>query len=230
MNYIKEIFLGKPIDYMHAQFIRYSKGTFQGPTLVIKNGSSIKADGSIHYANILGEIIVKNSPQEFNASGTINAKREIKIPMDVKKKTKKSDLHTVEVKETIHSDGLQMIYSDYKDANILLELNGNSGKWKLKCKKKLPKPGGGLDEKFCSAVMEPKAIDSIMDEILFDIKDKNFKEAEIRHELTIEELVGSPELKKDAARFRTEAKRKGKIKRTVTVDGRKTETTTDFIA
>ena len=230
MHYIKEIFLGKPVDYMHNQFTRYGRGVFEGPRLTVKNGPVIKAEGSIHYVNILGELIVQNSSQEFKVDGTINAKREIKVPLNTGKKNNKGDLHSVEVKDDIHSDGLKMIYNDYKDGNILMSLKQASGKWKLACKKKLPKPGGKLDEKFCSALFETKALEDFIGEIMFDIKDKNFKEAEIKHEITIEELVGTPELKKDAAKFRLEAKRKGKIKRTVTVDGKKTETTKEFLA
>lgn len=227
MHYIKEIFLGKPVDYMHAQYTRYGRGTFDGPTLTIKNGPTIKAEGSIHYANILGGIIADNSRQDIDASGIIYAKREIKIPVETSGKKTKGGLRSVDVNSSLPADALKMIYGDYPDAFILLELN--AGGWKLKCKKKPPKPGGGLDEKFCSAIMETSALDRVMDEILFDVKDKNFKEATLKHQITIDELVGSEELKKDPAKFRLEAKRKGKIKRTVTIDGKTTETTKEFI-
>lgn len=230
MNYIKEIFLGKPVDYIHGTFTRYGRGTFEGPAIKIKNGAVIKAEGSIHYANILGQLIVENTEQEFNVSGLIHARREIKVPLKTGKKTSKGELHVTEVNDKIHSDGLKMVYNDYKDAYILLELNPTSGNWKLKCKKKPPKPGGKLDEKFCNATLEANALQNLMDEILFDIKDKNFKEAEIKNTMVIDELVGTPELKKDSARFRLEAKRKGKIRRTLTIDGKKTETTHDFTA
>jgi hypothetical protein len=230
MHYIKEIFLGKSVDYIHSQFTRYGKGTFDGPALVVKNGSNIKAEGSIHYANILGEIIAAGANQNLNVSGIIYAKREIKIPLDVKKKTVKGDLHTAEVGETIHSDALKMIYDDYKDAYILLDLSASSGNWKLKSKKKPPKPGGKLDEKFCSATLEQKTLSNIMEEILFDAENAVFKQAELKHKITIDELVGTPELKKDPARFRTEAQRKGTIKRTLTIDGKTTETTHGFLA
>ena len=230
MHYVREIFLGKPVDYIHSQFTRYGRGAFAGPALVVKNGSTIKAEGSIHYVNILGEIIAAGANQDLNVSGSIFAKREIKIPLDVKKKTAKGDLHTAEVGETIHSDALKMVYDDYKDAYILLELSASSGSWKLKCKKKPPKPGGGLDEKFCSATLEQRALSTIMDEILFDAENAVFKQAELKHQITVDELVGTPELKKDPARFRTEAQRKGTIKRTLTIDGKTTETTHDFLA
>jgi len=230
MHYIKEIFLGKPVDYIHNQLTKYGRGVFQGPEITVKNGPVLKADGSIHYSNILGEIIIESSPQEYNVTGAICAKREIKVPLKTGKKTAKAGLHTIEVKDVIHSDGLKMVYNDYKDAYILLSLTPNSGKWKLTCKKKLPKPGGGVDNRFCNAILESNGLAKIMEEILFDVKDKNFKEATIKHTIMIEELVGSPELKKDPARFRLEAKRKGKIKRTITIDGKTTETIKEFIA
>lgn len=227
MHYIKEIFLGKPVDYIHSQYTRYGKGTFDGPALTLKKGSTLKAEGSIHYVNILGSIIAETGPQEFEVDGVITAKRELKVPIEARKKPSKGRVHTVEIKGSAPADALKMIYGDYPDAYILLELN--AGSWKLKCKKKPPRPGGGLDIKFCSAIMETSALDRVMDEVLFDVKDKNFKEAVIKHKITIDELVGSEELKKDSARFRLEAKRKGKIKRTVTIDGKTTETTHDFI-
>jgi len=226
MNYIKEIFLGKPVDYMHGMFARYGRGTFEGPLLTVKNGPSIKAEGSVHYANILGQVIAESTQQEFSVSGAIHAKREIKVPLKTGKETKKGDIHSVEVKDNMHSDGLKMVYGDYRDAYVLLELS--AGKWRLKCKKKPPKPGGSLDAKFCSATLDKTALDEVMEEILFDVRDRNFREAEIRHEIVIEELVGPPELKKDPAKFRTQAKRRGRISRRVTVDGRKTETTQEF--
>jgi len=229
MHYIKEIFLGKPVDYIHGQFTRYGKGMFEGPALVVKKGSTIKVEGSIHYANVLGELIAAAADQNLNVSGSIYAKRDIKIPLEIKNKKAKGDLHTAEVRETIHSDALKMVYNDYKDAYILLELSADSGGWKLKCKKKPPKPGGGLDEKFCSATLEAKALPAVMEEILFDLKDASFKQAEVKHEIIIDEIVGTPELKKDPARFRLEAKRKGTIRRTLTIDGKTTASIHAFL-
>ena len=228
MHYIKEIFLGKPVDYMHNMFTRYSRGTFDGAALTIKNGPTIKAVGSVHYTNILGELIANNCQQELKVSGVVHAKREIKIPLEVKKQSKKKGVHIAEVNTNIHSDGLKMVYGDYKEAYILLNLNASEGKWKLKCKKKPPRPGGKLDTRFCSAVLEQNALDNLMEEILFDHKDKNFKTVELKHQFIIEELVADQELKKDAARYRLEAKRKGKIKRTLTTDGKTTETEHEF--
>ncbi|MBM3309346.1 MAG: hypothetical protein FJY77_03745 [Candidatus Altiarchaeales archaeon] len=230
MHYIKEVFLRKPIDHMHGMFTRYGRGAFEGPTLTVNNGPVIKVDGSIHYANILGEVIVESSLQEYSVSGAIHAKRDIKVPLKAGRQAVKAGLHSVEVEDTIHSDGLKMVYNDFKDAYILLSLTASSGKWKLSCKKKPPKPGGKVDEKFFNATLEPSGLAKLMEEILFDVKDKNFKQIEIKHEIIIDELVGTPELKKDAAKFRLEAKRKGKIKRILTVDGKTTETIKEFSA
>lgn len=106
--------------------------------------------------------------------------------------------------------------------------SAKSGKNSITVKKSLPQKGS-LVEKFISAKFDKKFYRDIKEDFLFDWGG-DFKQAEIHHAYLIEELSVAPELlKRDAARARLEAKRKGKIIRKKIVDGHETMTEIEML-
>jgi len=224
MHYVKEFFSGEVPEWVHERFIRYGRGSFAGPKITVKSGKNIRVSASIDYANILGELIAKNAGDEVSASGMVFAKRDIEPTLKdfftVGKSKSSKGLRSCEVTGEVSGDELAGLCSMLPDTFILLDLK--SGKQKLKFKKKkLPKPGSKLKDSFCVATLAAGALDELRDELLFGVEG-DFEEAVVSHELVIEELV-KPDGVTDSARLRVESKRKGRIKRTLTVDGKTTE-------
>ena len=225
MHVIKEIFSNSVSDWVHQIFVRYGKGTFEGPVLNIKRGKDIKAKGSVDYCNILGKIISSGINADIEISGKIIAKKDFSSDingiLELKNVSKKRGLFNAEVEGILPSDKLKKLYDKIPDAYLLIDISAE--KCKLKSKKSVPKPGSKIDSDFCSAAFDMSALDDIMNELLFDLKNKDFTEVNVSHTYMINELVAPEEVKKDPTRFRIEAKRKGTIKRILEVDGQKTE-------
>lgn len=231
MHFIKGIFSDSVSDWAHQIFVRYGKGTFDGPALNLKKGKDIKVKGSADYCNVLGEIISNNVNADVEVNGKIIAKRDfssdIKGIIDLKKTSKKKGLFSTEINDRLPSENLKKLYEKIPDAYILIDISANSQK--LKSKKSIPKPGSKIDSEFCSANFDISALGDIMNELLFDLKNKEFSEVNVAHTYIINELVALEEVKKDPARFRVEAKRKGTIKRILEVDGQKTESAHELL-
>ena len=158
MHYIEELIAGGgDKEHIHRRFIRYGRGEFSGAAICIKkDGANLKIAASEDYVNCLGEIIAKDSKETFSVSGSIISREDVSSQikaagLDVKKSAKKKGFYATQVAGTLSGGALSSLYSGLESAHMLLELK--SQKASLKCKKNLPKPSGGVDEKFCSATM-----------------------------------------------------------------------------
>ncbi|MFH1788765.1 MAG: hypothetical protein ABH834_05255, partial [Candidatus Altiarchaeota archaeon] len=108
-----------------------------------------------------------------------------------------------------------------------LLFDADSGKGKVRSKKKPPKPGSRVDDNFATADFDSRVAGFLRDEFLFDVSGE-FKDVSVSHRYVIEGIV-PPDGVSDPARIRVEAKRKGRVDRTVTVDGRETKTSADLL-
>lgn len=233
MHFIAEILKGDGVsDYVHQRFTRYGRGSFDGPVIVLKKAkNAIKVNSTEDYVNVLGETITRNiEADSIGVKGKIICKRDIKSILDEsnigvsKISHKKAGLYTYEVDCETSRDKLAIIYSKIPDAHVLIDLTLEKP-WKLKCKKAPPKPGSGADENFCSAALGISALEDVMKEILFDLDSgKDFDEVRVEHTYNIEKLMIPEECRKDPAKARIQAKRRGVIKRIVVVDGVTKET------
>ena len=226
MNFIRNLFEGNSEqDWIHNKFVKYSKGEFPGPYISIKKaGAFLKINSSADYVNILGMLLAGTFSGSLKVDGSIISREKIEtyletIGLDIVKARKKKGTFIYNVKGEADSKAIAELYSRLLDGVLLLNLSGD--KVNLKVKKKLPKPGSKQNEKFCTGKLEQKG--RIMDEICFDVNIENFKEIEISHVYIIDEMV-MPEDCKDFSLARTLAKRKGSVRRSVTVDGSVHET------
>jgi len=231
MDFIRRFFVGTPEEWVHGRFTRYGRGVYDGPMLDVKVGKVIKVRGSEEYCNTLGFVIAISCSGLFNVTGSITGKSDFRgllagLGVEFKDKSKKG-VFNVEVSGELSSDTLSKIYSQVGDAAILLSLKSTADKdFSLKCKKKLPKPGGKKDSDFVSASLGLAAMKSLRGEVLFDVSGE-FSEAAVTHKYTITDII-PPAGVKDPARIRVEAKRKGFVERKVIVDGKETVTRKDF--
>ncbi|MAG47786.1 hypothetical protein CL617_04225 [archaeon] len=197
MNFIEKIFKNQVDEDIHKQFTRFSKGTFEDRALtrIKKTKNKITVKVSYDLSKFLVEVF----------SDLIT---ESEISGKLVKKGKKS-----EINEKVNSEQLKTLLEE----NDYCLIDTSTEKYKLKCKKAVPKPGKALDTKFCSATLP-------MDkskEFLFDT-DEDFKDAEITHTFIIEEIVVPKEYENNPEEARLNAKRKGKLIRKIILDDKET--------
>lgn len=228
MNFLKQLFIGKADGSIHYKFVRYGKGEYERLLFEITAGkNNFRVKSSFDFANDFAGIISENLKDTANVSGKIIAPYDFKADIDAicepAAYSKRGKLYTAELSADLSPDQLKRLYAKF--SNYFLLLNIKSNDFSLKVGKSLPKPGGAIKPNFCSASLPL----SLLDELAWDVKEK-FQKMEIRHMLNITDIIVHPELKNDPARARIEGKRKGKIIRTLVIDGKQITKETDFIA
>lgn len=226
MNIVKQLFEGvKDKELIHHKFIRFGKGEFERFIITIKKGKNLKIKASYDWSNDLFEMIAENIKEEAELSGKIIAFRDFEkeVPCEVSSFSKRGKAYTAELKTTVSPDVIKKIYEQFKTDFLLLNIN--SEKYQLKCGKSLPKPGKDLKDNFCSATLPAE----LLKEISFGI-DSDFKEAKIKHMLSITDIEIPDECKNDPVQARLNAVRNGTIKRVMEVDGKVTEKEIKFSA
>ena len=221
MNFIKQLFNNQADEQIHGQFVRYGLGRYEPrAAVIINNSSTMKVYTSFEYATFLVSFFAENLKGEINVKGQIYSKE--KLPDSVKKK----QLFMIELDETLSPEELQKRIEERKhDSYILLSIQPY-----LNIKNKLPNSRGKLDEKFCAVTIKEESLKKrILEELAFDIK-KPFKKAEIRHSFIIDGIEIPQEYANDPLQVRIHSKRRGKIERTINVDGKETKNTTQFLA
>ncbi len=209
---------------VHTRFTRFSVGEFEREAILFaKSKKNLKLQTGYEYANdlaiiaadILGDsakisgeavlVAAKADPtKDINSAGfKIKANRG-------KKYTLTFDLTAKQIKEAIP------ILGTY--AFLFSKFNCDS-KVKLKMKATPPKPGS-VKEKFCTLQVDPDLASTILDAFLFDCKERDFKKASINHTFLIEDVVIPKKYQDDYALARLHAKKKGKIKRVIEIDGK----------
>jgi len=232
MDLVGQLFSGNPGGWVHGKFIRYGRGAFDGPEIAVKVGKAVKVSGSEEYCNAIGFVIVASCPGSFEVSGSVVGKDDFRgllrdAGIAFKDKSKKG-LYSVEVSGEFSSDALNGVYSSAGGVSVLLSLKSAGGRdYSLKCKKKLPKPGGKKDSDFFSASLGLDAMKLLVGTVFFDAGG-NFTEAIASHKYVITEIV-PPAGVADPARIRVDAKRKGVIERKLVVDGKEKVSRKDFL-
>ncbi len=219
INFIKNIYEGKVDDYTHLKFTRYSRGRFEKEPITIKvTGKKVKVQTGPEYAEVLLRILADHAASEVSLKGKIISTKDINKRIEsydvevLKKWGKKYD-----VSATIPAPKFKEMVYEFEDCYLLLTCE--SGGDKVKVKTALPKPGE-LKEKFVTADFTKEHMDDIKSEFLFDVSDFK-KEASIKHTYVIDEIaVDESLIETDPERARLEAKRKGKIIRDKTIDGK----------
>ena len=100
----------------------------------------------------------------------------------------------------------------------------------LKIKKKLPKPGKSeakIDNKFCVLELDIKYWPKFKEAFFWDVPE--VKKAIIEHELIIDDIE-IPNDEPDPVKMRENAVRKGKIIRSINIDGNEQKKEIDFAA
>ena len=133
MIFIKKIFDNAIDEDVHKQFTRFSKGEFPNRAMmkITISKDSFKMYMSYDLIKDIASLIAQNIEKAEVTGKTIKGK----------KKTETTASMTGEELKKICKE------NDF----VLLDINAPG--YTLKCKKSLPKPGKGLDDKFASATL-----------------------------------------------------------------------------
>lgn len=220
MNFVKKVVEGNIDENVHKQFTRFGKGKYRGRFLLsVWKTKKIKIKSSFEFANDL--VALCSEFGSCKVSGIIMSKETLSDIMKEKNiegysESKKGGLYyqTNIPNQELSEDQLKSL--EENSYFTLLDLEATD--FKLKIKKKLPKPGKNekkVDGKFCQLEVDEKFYSKIKEDLFWDVSDA--KKINIKHEVIIEEII-MPEGEKDFAKIREIAKRKGKIIREVEID------------
>lgn len=214
-SFIKKIFLGESDDFTHRQFVRFGKGIYGGKAIVNfwKTGK-IKISGSYEYAN---DFVLFASELGNHFSGIVLSKDPLE-GLQGKKKAGFFEYHF-----SGDSDAVRNLLQ--KAHALLLDADGEVA---IRIKKKLTKPGKSseskVDDKFCSLEAGLEHEGKIKDWFFWDADGKKMRAS---HEYHITEIV-LPQGEDNPELLRLHAKRKGKIVRKLTVDGKEDRSEKSF--
>lgn len=234
INFIKNIFEKNVDEETHHAFTRYSIGTFIKEPLLVTVTKTVKVQAGFEYVNVLGRLFARLAQEPITVKGAIPTTQDITqalkdaggLTFEKKRRFgKQGTLYVVE--GVIEPDKAETVYDQLVGCYALLDLTTTNMKLKMK-KKETPKIGSPTD-KFATLTLPKEHLDTVKQEFLFDHTEKDFKKAEIVHTYLIEDVVADEQLvAEDPARARLEAKRKGVLKRSVTLDGKTFTTETRF--
>ncbi|RLE38123.1 hypothetical protein DRJ17_04950 [Candidatus Woesearchaeota archaeon] len=227
MNFIRKIFKKQIDDLVHNQFVRFGPGTYEGRAVIrVKMGQKIRLWTSFEFANEIIKFISENIDDEtVKLKGRIYSKKDFKLDLE-KDHEKKKGFFVATIDETVPVEELKKIVQQFMMDYMLFDVDTEEIKFKVK---KAPhNPKGKFDEKFCNVTLD-KSKKSLIDDLLFDVKD-DYKEVVVDHMFLITDVVVDEKLvEKDPAAARLQAKRKGKIIRNLDIDGKKEIKEVDFL-
>lgn len=206
MDFVNNILHEKKGEREHLQFVRFSKGKFDGrAALNLQKSDKIKFRGGFEYANDF--VFLVSELGNFNFSGIIMSREDLGIPG-----RKKAGLFIYEV-SNFNSEKIKEI----KDKIYCALLDVESPDLNLKMKKKLPKPGKSgdlkIDDKFCVLESNLKHWNKIKE--FFNLPEA--KKVQIKYSFIIDEII-LPKGETNPEKMRLNAKRKGKIEKIILID------------
>ncbi|MEK6928657.1 MAG: hypothetical protein AABW65_01730 [Nanoarchaeota archaeon] len=230
---INKIFSRKIDEDVHREFLKFGKGVFENKYLI--NGKKQKERWNIktgaEFANFLVKKCLEKTSEKIEVSGiiiaTFNIRDKAEFSIEKIKQfmgVKKAVLNTETTPEKILS-----LMKEYPKAFYALSFSTKNFQLKIKARApKGAKPAPGREKEISPDFCSLKTNDSeIIKDLFFDAP--NFKEANIKHILTISEIA-IPEKISDPVQIREQSKRKGKITRIAVIDGKENRSEAEFFA
>jgi len=242
---VKKPILEDPFEQhlnIHRHFYRYSKGVFIGPALRIsKTKAKITLKGAHEYEDLILEAVTKtisNSQENFEIKGKMiassditNEISEIGLNWVLKKSTGKTKNYKAEIVDQINKDLLLQAISVFRENSYLLLSFNRNATCKVTTKKNIPQPSKKKVEdddvskriQFCIGMLNntDANLELLLDLAAPDFKSdlpNNWKSLTILNNYTINQIE-IPTNVKDTRLLRIMAVRKGKMIRSVEIDG-----------
>ena len=221
-NIIKKIFEGVNDDEVHNAFIKFSKGTFNDRYLLDakaqKDKWAIKAGAE--YVNTIVEKCLRKSPEKVTVKGVIVSTMDLReeVEFEFERVKQFMGIKQLIINTELNRDDLLALMERLPKAFFALSFKGDD--FDLKVKAKAPKgakPNNKGDKEvkadFCTLKTPDK---EIIDELFFDIG-KDWKIAKVNHTIVLDKIE-LPSGVTDPVQIRAQAKKGGKIVRSVKID------------
>lgn len=229
---------------VHRHFYRYSRGEFNGPAIKIRTTSNrIGLKGSFEYEDLVGEIIVSTIPNDQkpevegilitgkNISDTI---QNLGLDWNLKESTGKTKNYKAKFEEEIDKNTILDAISTFRPNSYLLLSFNLASDCKVDTKKRIPRPSRkkGLEDDTNKRVQFSKGyienneynLTKVIDKCLPDFKDElpsEWKKLTLKNIYNIDEIA-LPKDVENTRMLRIMAIRKGKLIRTLIIDGEET--------
>ncbi|MFX1448855.1 MAG: hypothetical protein ACFFCG_12110, partial [Promethearchaeota archaeon] len=227
---------------VHRHFYRYSKGDFIGPALkVSKTSGKISLKGTHEYEDLILELVVRslsNSQLDFEIKGRLITGSDLKetlsnlgLSWDLKRSTGQTKNYKSEIVDHINKSLLLKALEILREHSYLLLSFVINPSCKVSTKKNIPQPSKKKVEEddvnkriqFCTGILSNTSanLDMVLDLAASDFKSgipKNWKSLTIFNNYKITEIE-LPTNTKDSRLLRIMAIRKGKMFRSIDIDG-----------
>lgn len=228
--FIRELFDDKESEKAHKIIKRFGMGTYPRETIYItRTAKSIKIQTGFEYTESLINLLCDLSSDDVTFKGKIISGKNLEPLLEkhgVKIEKSASKGKKIDLKEqTMSMDSFKKLVTDLNDTFALL--SAKTGDYDLKVKTKMPKPGNLL-EKHTTLILKLSDEDTVKEQFLFDVDAGKFKKVQIETTYEIEDLEIPDEAKDDPAKARLMARRKGKVKRKIMIDGEEQEKEFEF--
>ncbi|TXT55838.1 MAG: hypothetical protein BAJATHORv1_30221 [Candidatus Thorarchaeota archaeon] len=242
MNWIAKIIHGKADEFAHARLVKFGIGEHVGPRAELRITSSritFKVDMDLEKA-ILKTYLATGPEGSHKVKGSIityDDRREefaaLNMPLEFKKKKKKGGTFTFQAKineQAARDDIAALLDLADPETFYLLDLSPKPAKkpWKLKTKARPQKPVADEEEakapNFCTGALDntDEVKDYLFDELIPDVKDKiteDVKSISVVNLLHIEDIEIPDDPNMSFKEKRKQAKKRGKLVRTIDIDG-----------
>ncbi len=228
--------------HIHRHFYRYSKGDFIGPALKItKTSGKITLKGAHEYEDLILELVVKslsNSQPDFEINGKLITGSDLQdtisnlgLNWGLKKSTGKTKNYKADIIDQINKSLLLQALDIFRENSYLLLSFVINPTCKVTTKKKIPQPSKKKAEdddvnkriQFCTGILSntdanlKMVLDLAVPDFISDIP-KKWKSIIVLNNYLINEIE-IPTNIKDSRLLRIMAIRKGKMFRSLNIDG-----------
>lgn len=246
-HFLTRIIQNEVDEFTHLIFSRYGRGIFPGPALqfkIQKNKFTINA--SFLYEDFVGVFLAHFLPnnKQFKLTGNIFSYRDLGselsdiIPSISMKKSK--NLYKATLQLELPSEKIKKLYSLLGgECYILVSIKPVQGALpKLQTKKSIPKLTDQIIElktDFCKATLpsDEEILNVFIEEALPDFQERiktPFENLDLRNQIVVTDIILPENWRSMPSKeVRLKSKRKGKIVRTLTVDGETLKTEHNFL-
>jgi len=221
MNFIKKI-VDKNIDELvHAQFQKFSRGTFKDRAVVLvrKSKNKYNITTSFEFSNeLVRSMAEKLGDKKTKVTGAIVSTSDLKDKIEFTEIKQFQGVKRYLIDYELSGKEILSLLDEFPKVFFALTFEIDEENT-LKIKPKAPKsgkPGKGDEEPkadFCKIITNDEKIGKS-----FVFEKDDFKKAEIKHEFVIENIIMPETSEKDFAKIREMAKREGKIVRYSNID------------
>lgn len=244
MNWLAKILAGKPDEYSHAKLVKYGIGKHPGPRAVLsfsKARITFKAD--LDYEKVFTRAYLKGAPAgSHKVKGIVRSYTDriaefdsLMMPLSWKRsKGKMASIFNAKLDEVAPLEHIQaLVDTDDPTTFFLVSLNPRDGSkpWKVTTKTSFPKGGGGDDDNedqkdpvFTKGALgnTPEVFDYLLTEIFPGMEDKitdKTKKVSISNTIVVDDIIPPDDPNLSFSEKRKLAKKRGKIIRSIDIDG-----------